>query len=307
MWESLPEMSDGAGAGGEPIPCTLCGAISTEIYLIHPSGYRLLRCASCLVVFLDIKVSQSELKSFYGEGYFVGSGEVGYGDYLAMIGGLQKTFEVRLGRIRGEVGGVPPRTLDVGCGPGVFVCLARQKGWSCIGTELSEYASGVAVKKFKIPVVRSNFADGPFRTSAFDLVTLWDVIEHLDRPAHAIGEIRRILTPEGHVFLTTGDVRSRFASLSGRFWHLYNLPEHLFFFSRDSIRRLLEGNGFSICSISTAKGYYSVSYLMERLAKSVGWKRFRVAQRIPGLALFQRITLPLDLGDIMLVHAQKVK
>lgn len=234
------------------------------------------------------------------------SGEMGYRDYIGMVKGLRKTFEGRLDRILVTLGGTPQKTLDVGCGPGVFVCLARQRGWNCVGAELSAYASKAAARKFKVPIVQCNFADGALRSSMFDVVTLWDVIEHLERPADAIREIHRILIPKGHVFVTTGDVGSSFARLSGRFWHLYNLPEHLFFFNREAIGQLLERNGFLVRSISTAKGYYSVSYLIERFAKSLGWKSHRTVAWLTRRSLLQEIVLPMDLRDIMLVHAQKV-
>ena len=89
------------------------------------------------------------------------------------------------------------------------------------------------------------------------------------------------------------------ARLSGSRWHLYTLPEHLFFFSRESLRRLLEAHGFRVESMRAETGVYTLGYLVERLRKSLLGRRARRPGRWPGAL----IRVPLNLGDVVTVSA----
>jgi ubiquinone/menaquinone biosynthesis C-methylase UbiE len=141
----------------------------------------------------------------------------------------------------------------------------------------------------------------PFRDASFDVISLWDVLEHLSDPHAAVGEIARLLRPGGRLVLTTGDVGSAVARLSGGSWHLYTLPEHLFFYTRESLRRLLAAHSLQVESMRAEASYYTLGYLAERLRKTLLGKTATVPTRWPG----SRFRVPVNLYDIVTVTAQR--
>jgi SAM-dependent methyltransferase len=139
----------------------------------------------------------------------------------------------------------------------------------------------------------------PFASETFDAVTLWDVLEHLPDPHAALAELSRVLRPGGRILLTTGDVGSLAARLSGARWHLYSLPEHLFFYSRRSLRLLLETHGFRVESLRAESSVYTLGYLVERLRKTIFRRPARASARWPGSDL----RIPINLFDIVTARA----
>jgi hypothetical protein len=116
-----------------------------------------------------------------------------------------------------------------------------------------------------------------------------------------VAELARLLTAGGRLALTTGDVGSLVARLSGSRWHLYTLPEHLFFYSRESLRRLLAQHGFGVESMRAEGSSYSLGYLAERLRKTLLRTPARRGGGWPGSGL----RVPVNLFDIVTVHAVK--
>ncbi|MCL4439097.1 MAG: class I SAM-dependent methyltransferase, partial [Firmicutes bacterium] len=159
-----------------------------------------------------------------------------------------------------------------------------------------------ASENYGIQVISGTLEDEVFAPGSFDLVTMWDVIEHLPNPVHTLNIINKILKPAGVLTLTTGDIASLFAKISGAKWHLINIPEHVFYFNPKSIAEVLNKTGFKIIQIKYESSYYAVQYLLERLEKTMLPKSI--------VSLFKNIfpmeaTLPMNLFDIMTVYAVK--
>lgn len=144
------------------------------------------------------------------------------------------------------------RLLDVGCAAGFFLAEARRY-FDVRGVELSEYSSRFAREHLGLPVFTGSLAAAGFADASFDLITLWDVIEHVPDPFDVLRECRRLLRPSGHVVLTTGDIGSGYAMRSGPNWHLLAPPWHLYYFSRRTMASMAVRAGLSIAGIS-AKG-----------------------------------------------------
>jgi SAM-dependent methyltransferase len=226
----------------------------------------------------------------------------GYNDYFALAGALRKTNRKRVRRLRRLLPDAT-RLLDVGCGPGFFLTEAARGGLEVRGLEVSPFAAGYGRARHGLNIACGpiDAAHLPHRDTSFDLITLWDVIEHLPAPADALALLAERLSPGGVLALSTGDVASPVARLSGRRWHLYNLPEHLWFFNARSLGMLLERAGLVVERVEREVCWYTTRYLLDRLMYTLGRGPI-----LPGrLRWLERLTVPFSLFDIVTLHARK--
>lgn len=233
----------------------------------------------------------------------------GYADYYALADVLERTHRARLRHLRRRLAHRPParlrtrpaRLLDVGCGPGFFVRDARRAGFEAYGVELSDAAVEHARNVLNLTVWQGRCQRDQLGDGSYDVITLWDVLEHLPDPAEALTAVAEKLVPNGLLVLTTGDITSLTARLSGPCWHLYTLPEHLWFHSPASVRHLLRHVGLIPVDRRYEILWYPPSYLLERLEAM-----FRLPRRTLTVPpAINRLSLPITLADIMTVIARR--
>lgn len=208
-----------------------------------------MRCECCGLVYLDLDVSAEEMRQFYSKEYFSGGEDRrGYADYVGDHETLYLSFRQKLTGI--EKRKVPGRLLDIGCATGYFLDVAREHGWEVYGQEVSEFAGGVAAERHGDHVFIGDMDGVQLPPESLDVVTLWDVIEHLDDPVGVLRRARQLLKPDGLVVICTGDIDSLLARLQGRRSRIYNPPQHLYYFSRRTLSRTLECAGFRMLEVS---------------------------------------------------------
>src|SRR5262249_20847419 len=142
----------------------------------------------------------------------------------------------------------------------------------------------------------------------FDVVCLWDTIEHLPRPDLFLQKARQLLRPNGRLFLTTGDISSLNARLRGRKWRQIHPPSHLHYFSKDSIAKILRRTGFRALALETAAYFHPLYNILASvgLRKGIGARASRMASRVFHNGMMYRVGFWIDLGDIMFVAATPV-
>lgn len=206
-------------------------------------GYAVYHCSSCEVRFVFPQPTQHLLSELYAPAEYYD----GYGDYFGDMG--RRSFFKNALETLEDVCHSPGRLLDVGCGPGLFMSIARSQGWDVQGVDPGKFAVDYASEKLKLSVRHGELLDQRLADRSFDVITMWDTIEHLRDPLDTLQEMYRLLRPGGFLLLTTGEVddmydRLLFALQKQRVcW--YDPPQHLFFFSRTALTKNLLLAGFT--------------------------------------------------------------
>lgn len=244
------------------IKCPICLSSKTEKFWAM-NGYSLAKCLSCQMVWDPFP--PENLESVYNESYFVNDNpKGGYANYFEGMNINKRTFYERVKRISDKVKS-KDKMLDVGSALGDSLVEARKLGWKNLyGVELSKYAASKA-KKRGLNIKSGTLISAKYPSNFFDAVTLQDVVEHMTDPIKDSKEIRRVLKPDGFVFMVTPDVGGLWQKSLGSLWYHYKPGEHIMYFSQKTLQDLLKKSGFR--NIKTRRTYHvmSVEYIFSRL------------------------------------------
>lgn len=256
------------------IPCNLCGSQSFEVVLPALEGveqslserYRsssddicrdqVVRCRDCDLVYINPRPPVELIHQGYAEAVDE--------TYVSQAEGRLHAFRkiaLQISQLKDPTGG---RLLDVGAAAGFFLVAARKAGWQVEGIELGTWLAEWARERFDLPIGTTPLQAGLFPPASFDVVTLFDVLEHVEDPKQTVRCVREILKDDGLFVLSYPDFGSIFARLLKRHWW-FLLSVHLFYFTRQTIRRLLEENGFEVISMQRLYPSLQIGYLIQRL------------------------------------------
>ena len=214
---------------------------------------------------------------------------------------MRRNFDRRLALIERRV--APGALLDVGAALGFFVRAARARGWDARGIERSAYAAERAASS-GVPVVHGDFLSAALVPASFTAVTLLDVLEHTADPRAYVRRARACLRPGGVLAIETADLAAPFARLAGRRYHFFTPPNHLTYFTRATLARLLAEEGFA------DPGFFRVGkwVTLRRLVYHVYTRAPRPALgrlvRVVERSGFARLAVPVNLGDDVLALAR---
>jgi SAM-dependent methyltransferase len=239
------EVRPEAGSAGQttPAPCPVCrdGNPQTKWEV---RGYRIGECRSCGHRFVAQSVSPAVLAATYGHEYYEGgAASGGYEDYLARIDARMAGFRERLDYVEKYLR-PPASVLDVGCAVGLFLRVAEESGWTAMGVEHSAWAADYGRRTWGLVIWPDVSSASAARPTGFDVLTMWDVIEHLPNPREVLEQAHSTLRDGGYIALSTVNSSSLGAVLAGRGWRHVVPPLHLNYFTRASLFRLLRLTGF---------------------------------------------------------------
>lgn len=292
------------------VPCNLCGC--TDFVQLYPStlaerpplqdlcactstGYGLcgpiVRCVECGLVLQNPQPVPEDLLAGYQDVVDL--------RYDAEREGRLHTFSQSLREL--EQHASPGRLLDVGAYLGVFVEVARDHGWDAEGLEPSRWAAEVA--QSRALAVQCGSIDTLECDASYDVVTMWDVIEHLADPLGGLKHLRGLLKPGGILALSTMNVDALIARILGRRWPWY-MQMHLYYFSRHSLRNAVERAGFEVIEVRRHRRIVTVGYLVSRLEGRIG-PGYRWLERIVKTLRLGGRLVGIDFGDIVTLFARK--
>ena len=285
--------------------CIVCHSRET---LPYPPKYvegKLWRCQHCGLRFVHPQPSATELAALYDESYFRSpdSGQRGYGDYEGDRSNIERSFRRRWERLQPLCPG-SGRLLDVGCAYGFFLNVAAEAGWEVHGLDISSHAVEFARRTYGDRVHRGSFLEAELPEGRFDLITMWDYLEHSLDPKADLVKAHRLLTDDGVLALTTSDATSLPAKVMRHRWMGFKLEEHLCFFSRDTMRRLLADVGFQTKGIRYDGKFITLDMFLQRLGAYVPLLSHLVEplmrrKIVPSLSFYA------NPRDIIMVVAQK--
>ncbi|HQF61512.1 MAG TPA: class I SAM-dependent methyltransferase [Anaerolineaceae bacterium] len=303
-----------------PGNCVNCGGCHFK--KLHPGRDRLHRlpgefsvdeCLSCGLITVHPRLSLEESSKYYPSDYV--SYPVAVEDEKSRFRRWDRWYgrEKRCRAIIKRVGS-PGRVLDIGCATGIFLSGMRQHGWECYGIEPSEFAANYARRRFDLEVFQGYLENAPFPLGHFDLITLWDVLEHLPDPVTSLAQIRQLLKPDGWLVLSLPNASAWERRWFGEYWVGWDVPRHYNTFEPRTIKHLLEKCGFSIREIASFTGRHgamliSLEFLLAD--KKISPRAKTIILRLMRSIVARAFTLPfygladaLNRSSVMNVFAQ---
>jgi len=280
-------------------PCDGCGAKGgyllfegPDLLLNLPGRFRVVQCFQCGLIRQNPCLSWESLKSYYPQDY---------SSYTKNIGSEQSNMhrlDRRYGmwkRIRTLERFQPEgRLLDVGCGTGVFLGEAQRSGhWNLMGVEPNSHAATYAQNTLGIHIMAQRFDEITLPDDSFDVITMWNVLEHMFTPIEDLRHAYQLIRPGGWIVLAIPNVDGIGAKVFGQYWMGWDLPRHLYLFSQKQLRNILGEIGFNwVDARCIAGGHSSLKLSIEFLmrAKNISSNftniMFKSYQSLPARIIF---------------------
>lgn len=282
--------------------CPLCGGKSrvristiTEAQGRIPGTFTLYRCRACGLVFVSPRPADAELVQLYDETFYS----------VSRLRGkkfAENVYELFLNRRRKRIerfvtGG---RLLDVGCGDGGFLRFMAARGWAVTGLDFSPTAATLAgtfadARRERlatdIAVLRGRLEDHDLPSEHFDLITLWQVLEHIGEPVPLLRRCTELLRPGGVLVVAVPNIESIQAKLAGKHWWGLDVPRHLLHYSPRVLRRALTMVGLRVRRMN----HFSFQYAPYALLHSL-LDRFFTRRHF--LSDFTKRTVPQDMRGL---------
>ena len=224
--------------------CYLCGN-SNQATIYSINSCKVVQCDKCSLmstVLLADRSVQSCNENYYdcekwGHSYFA----------------IQEKLKVRYTNVLSDIKKYKQTgsLLDVGCSLGFFLDTAREQGFTTYGVEPVDSAAAFAQKQLNLNVSNTTLEQAKFSDGFFDVICLFDVLEHIPAPLEILDEVKRILKDDGLLVIQCPNINSNMAKLTKQYWRWLLVPQHLFHFSRETLTALFKKAGIHILKWNT--------------------------------------------------------
>lgn len=228
------------------------------------------RCKKCRKFLLEPRPPKEELGLYFSEDYF------GKKEESKFIGPGEKFIDYfRSKRARSVMKLVKPggNILDFGCGSGQFLAKLSDYGFKCYGTELSAETAKRALKIKSINVHFGDITGKTYRTEMFDLASIWHVLDHLYNPDEMINYISKWVKHSGCLMIAFPNMDSWQAKVFKGDWFGSDPLRTFFHYDMDSIKYLLDNNGFAILKVNHLSWEQNLYWILQSILHKFGFKR----------------------------------
>lgn len=283
--------------------CILCSYKGDMNIKSVISDKDVLVCPNCSLEFLYPKPTFEEIKLLYSKEYYKSWGmEDGENSEVANM--KKRTFYNMLKKIspykkNGNL-------LDIGSASGFLLEEAEKLGFSPYGIEISEYSSDIAKKKFGYDRIYNGILENaPFEDNFFDVITMCDLLEHVEDPIKVLKLANRFLkksssTESGYILISTPNTNSFTSKIMNSKWTQYKL-EHLYYFNKKTIKMLSDLTGFEIILMRPYWKNMTLKYMNFQFSVYKLFPVTQVLNLLDLIPLINKIHFNILLGEFLII------
>ena len=238
--------------GEEPlkrIDCPLCGSsVSHEMWRYEHFAFA--QCPGCGLVYQNPQPLPGNLKERYDEEYFAYEleNEESYCNLMKLA-----LRDIDFDGVTAQISASRRSFLDIGCATGRLISSLQDSGWRVQGVEICQPSAEYGIRTHQVPIHIGTLDSAEFGDDSFQVVHCSHLIEHLTDPNDFLVEVKRVLSPDGWLVLSTPNISGFQARLMGKKWRSA-IADHLFLYSKKTLKRLLDKNGFEVVNIKSWGG-----------------------------------------------------
>ena len=251
--------------------CPVCGNknfrpfLETNDFFLTKENFTIVQCNECELKFVNPRPDENEISRYYESPDYVSHG--GKKDLLNFVYRTIRKSSIKKKFALIKEYALNKKILDIGCGTGEFLHYCNKMGFDVKGIEPGDKPRTFAQKQYKLDVYNEAFLE-QLVNPEFDIITMWHVLEHVHLLHERIRKIAEILKPDGTIIIAVPNSDSWDAKYYGKFWAAYDLPRHLYHFSKSSIKIAFENHGLEIVKTIPMKlDAFYISLLSEKYSK----------------------------------------
>lgn len=237
--------------------CPICGAhnfepfLSGKDYFLTGEKFEIVKCCKCGFRFTNPRPEAQNLGKYYESSEYISHSDKRKGIFASVY---QLVRKYTLGRKLSIISKIQEKgeILDIGCATGQFLNLMAENGWKTTGIEPDEKTRARAISEYGLQVFPEEKLN-TYLTPIFDVITMWHVLEHVSDLIGRMEQIKKILKPQGSLIIAVPNCEAYDAKKYSEFWAGYDLPRHLYHFTKTDIKLLGEKYGFTIVNIFPMK------------------------------------------------------
>lgn len=277
----------------EMFPARFAANEDPSIYQCTSAGHRthgrILKCLHCGLVFNETRHDAEKLLDFYSD--------VEDPTYLKNIDSRFKTFRYNFEKIKPRLP-ASGKLLDIGSYCGVSLKVAHENGFETLGVEPSKWAARYSEEVMQERVFQGTLRDLPAEEGPFDVITMWDVMEHLPHPVEEMKRIHSRLKPGGVFVFSTLFIDNWYPKIMKERWPWY-MDMHLFYFTLDALSQLLTKAGLELVHHQKYTHIITLEYFFFKL-DALGVFGAKYLGEVFGKTSLRNIMIPFSFGDIQM-------
>ena len=235
--------------------CPACGAtaiqkvLSSKDYTVSQRELQIWECSRCTLRFTQQAPSAEVIGPYYKSDNYISHSDTRQGIVNRLYHIVRRrTLKTKQSLIESVSGAKTGWLLDVGAGTGAFLHHMKEQGWQVNGLEPDPAARERAASQYQLNLLPPEHL-WQLPEGSMDIITLWHVLEHVHRLQDYMQQLKKLLKPRGQLLIAVPNYTSRDAAKYGAAWAAYDVPRHLYHFSPEAMKQLIQKHGLRLKAI----------------------------------------------------------